>query len=98
MSPCGQFFMHHQRWELALGCLDVVLRLPSDEDSPWIPDTESLLMRSELRLLTGNKKGEEAGHGMNLGKCYFIQGHLKMLSSFHREVMRLWGEFHEPWF
>ena len=49
--------MQQRSWGLALTCLDQVLEVPSDEDIPWIPDTESLLLRSRLRLITGNKKG-----------------------------------------
>ena len=49
--------MQHRSWGLALTCLVQVLELPSDEDMPWIPDTESLLLRSRLRLITGDKKG-----------------------------------------
>ena len=50
--------MQHRSWGLALTCLDQVLEVPSDEDIPWIPDTESLLLRSRLRLITGDKKGQ----------------------------------------
>ena len=55
--PFYQFFMQQRSWGLALTCLDKVLEVPSDEDIPWIPDTESLLLRSRLRLITGNKRG-----------------------------------------
>ena len=54
---CCQFFMQHRSWGLALASLDQVLEVPSDEDIPWIPDIESLLLRSRLRLITGDKKG-----------------------------------------
>merc|ERR1712110_1082387 len=53
----ARFFMQQRSWGLALTCLDQVLEVPSDEDIPWIPDTESLLLRSRLRLITGNKRG-----------------------------------------
>ena len=53
--------MQHRSWGLALARLDQVLEVPSDEDIPWIPDIESLLLRSRLRLITGDKKGLSVG-------------------------------------
>ena len=90
--------MQHRSWGLALDSLDQVLEVPSDEDIPWIPDIESLLLRSRLRLITGDKKGlwvRIYTLGINWG---FLQELMKMLSSLHRAKTRVEAEYQEHWF
>ena len=45
----SQFNIQRQDWSHALECLDAVLVKPEDEDVPWMPDMESLLLRSQVR-------------------------------------------------
>ena len=40
-----------------MSALDVVLMLPPDEDLPWLPDIDSLLLRSQVRLRLADKTG-----------------------------------------
>ena len=40
-----------------MSALDVVLMLPTDEDLPWLPDIDSLLLRSQVRLRLADKTG-----------------------------------------
>ena len=42
---------------LAVTALDVVLLKPTDEDVPWLPDIDSLLLRSQVRLRLADKSG-----------------------------------------
>lgn len=48
----------HQEWDLALRCLDRILVIPTDEDQIWLPDIDSLLLRSQVRLRMGDKQGK----------------------------------------
>ena len=49
--------MKRKEWRLAVSALDVVLMLPPDEDLPWLPDIDSLLLRSQVRLRLADKTG-----------------------------------------
>ena len=54
-----QFYMKRKSWALALSSLDDVLagESGSDDESVCGPDTDSLLLRSEVRLRLGDKAG-----------------------------------------
>ena len=49
--------MKRKEWKLAASALDVVLVKPTDEDVLWMPDIDSLLLRSQVRLRLGDKTG-----------------------------------------
>ena len=53
----AQFYMKRKEWKLAVSALDVVLMKPTDEDVLWMPDIDSLLLRSEVRLRLADKTG-----------------------------------------
>ena len=52
-----QFYMKRKEWKLAVSALDVVLVKPTDEDVLWMPDIDSLLLRSQVRLRLADKTG-----------------------------------------
>ena len=52
-----QFYIKRKQWKLAVSALDVVLIKPTDEDDLWLPDIDSLLLRSEVRLRLADKTG-----------------------------------------
>ena len=52
-----QFYMKQKSWVLALECLEKILVEPGDDDEVWRPDTESLLLRSRVRMMLGDKTG-----------------------------------------
>ena len=49
--------MKRKEWKLAASALDVVLVKPTDEDELWMPDIDSLLLRSQVRLRLADKTG-----------------------------------------
>ena len=51
--------MKRKSWKLALSSLDAVLETSSESDDETVstPDTDSLLLRSEVRLRLGDKAG-----------------------------------------
>ena len=52
-----QFYMKRKEWKLAVSALDLVLVKPTDEDDLWMPDIDSLLLRSQVRLRLADKTG-----------------------------------------